>query len=141
VNKLVKIRAFEPKDVGVVIDLLQDVSEYRPATDTILALAEEFVARENCYACVAIFDGSVIGFGSVFVMNRLRGGGSGIVEDFVVAAPFRRRGVGKIILDALLGFAKARGCFKVTLEAAHSAEQFYDATGFVRAGRVMKFML
>jgi GNAT superfamily N-acetyltransferase len=127
--------------MGAVIDLLQDVSVYRPAANTIPKLAGEFLNQENAYGCVAIHNGNLIGFGSIFILNRLRGGSSAIVEDVVVAASMRGQGVGKAVLNALTEFAAARDCFKVTLEASPRAERFYFASGFCPSGRVMKLML
>jgi GNAT superfamily N-acetyltransferase len=141
VTNSVTIRAFVPEDIDAVIDLLQDVSAYRPDADIAPSLAKAFAAQTNSYACVAIQDGRPIGFGSVFILNRLRGGLSAIVEDVVVAASMRGNGIGQAILTALSEVARARGCFKVTLEASPSAERFYCAAGFARAGRVMKLML
>ena len=137
----VSIRAFESGDMGAVIDLLQDVSMYRPASSTISTLAEKFLNQENSYGCVAIHNENPIGFGSIFILNRLRGGSSAIVEDVVVAASMRGQGVGKVVLNALTEFAASKGCFKVTLEASPLAEKFYSASGFCPSGRVMKLML
>lgn len=136
----VTIRAFMPEDVEAVIDLLQEVSAYLPDADTALSLAKAFTAQTTSYACVAIQDGRPVGFGSVFILSRLRGGLSAIVEDVVVATPMRGNGIGRAIMIALVEFARGRGCFKVTLEASISAEQFYYTVGFRKAGRVMKFM-
>lgn len=137
----ITVRAFFTGDIDVVIDLLQHVSTYRPPADTVLLLEKAFVFQPNCYACVAVQDGRPIGFGSVFFLNRLRGGVSAIIEDVVVAETFRGQGIGRIILDSLLEAARVRGSFKVTLEALPSAEKFYFAAGFVKAGRIMKCML
>jgi GNAT superfamily N-acetyltransferase len=140
VTNPVTIRAFMPEDVEAVVDLLQEVSAYLPDADTTLSLAEAFTAQTNSYACVAIQDGRPVGFGSVFILRRLRGGLSAIVEDLVVAPPMRGNGIGRAIMIALLEFARERGCFKVTLEASISAEQFYCNAGFLKAGRVMKLI-
>jgi GNAT superfamily N-acetyltransferase len=137
----VTIREFALEDIDAVIDLLQDVSAYRPDANIASSIAKAFVNQSNSYACVAIQDGKPVGFGSVFILNRLRGGLSAIVEDVVVVASMRGNGIGRAIMSALTESARARGCFKVTLEASPSAEQFYYASGFVKAGRVMKLIL
>lgn len=135
------IRAFAPEDIAAVIDLLQDVSIYRPAADAFPALAETFSAQLDCRACVAMLDGRLVAFGSVFVLNRVRGGRSGIIEDVVVAADVRGQGVGRQILDALVMAARECGCFKVSLEASVSAQQFYAASGFDVGGQTMRMLL
>lgn len=137
----VTIRAFVPEDANAVIDLLQDVSAYRPASEMVASMAEAFAVQPNCYSCVAIQGDRPIGFGSVFILNRVRGGLSAIVEDVAVTESMRGSGIGRAILNDLSEAARARGCVKVTLEASPSAEPFYRAAGFVEAGRVMRLML
>lgn len=138
---LLSIRAFVPKDMDAVIDLLQDVSAFRPVAQTVPALSEAFAAQADCHGCVAELDGRIVAFGSVFVLNRVRGGRSGIIEDVVVAPNMRGQGVGKKIVDALVTEARVRGCFKVALESAGPADSFYRALGFESAGKVMKISL
>ncbi len=137
----VSIRAFISKDIDAVIDLLQDVSSYRPEAHTVPLLAQSFTAREDCYACVATQNCRLIAFGSVFILNRVRGGRTGIIEDVVVAADVRGQGVGRQIVDALVTAARVRGCFKVSLEAAASAQSFYAASGFKSGGQTMRIFL
>jgi GNAT superfamily N-acetyltransferase len=140
-NTSFTISRFSQKDIYEVIELLQDVSSYRPNVDIIPSLANIFDNQENSYSCVVIKNGKLIGFGSIFFVRRLRGGLTAIIEDVVVAASDRRKGVGQAIIYSLLDVARERNCFKVSLEANQSAEPFYLAAGFVKAGRVMKFML
>uniref|UniRef100_UPI0040478904 GNAT family N-acetyltransferase n=1 Tax=Orrella sp. TaxID=1921583 RepID=UPI0040478904 len=137
----VGVRAFVPEDMGAVIDMLQDVSAYRPAAQIVPALADAFATQANCYACVAVSDGRVVAFGSVFVLNRVRGGRTGIIEDVVVVSDVRGKGVGQLIVEALVAAARARGCFKVSLEAAASAQSFYAASGFEAGGLTMGILL
>lgn len=132
------LRAFAADDVKQVIDLLQDVSPFRPAEDSLAELARCFAAQADCYACVAVAGEEVIGFGALFILNRVRGGRSGVIEDMVVSASMRGRGVGRMILASLLEEARSRGCFKVSLESSAAAEPFYKAAGFEAAGKVMK---
>lgn len=138
---LVKVRAFMPDDMNAVIDLLQDVSAYRPAAQAVPAMADAFAAQANCYACVAARDGRLVAFGSVFMLNRVRGGRSGIIEDVVVASDVRGQGVGRVIVNSLIAAARERGCFKVSLEAAASAQLFYAAGGFEVGGQTMRILL
>jgi glucosamine-phosphate N-acetyltransferase len=77
----------------------------------------------------------------MFVLKRVRGGCSGLIEDVVVAADVRGQGVGRQIVDALVSVARERGCFKVSLEAAGAAQSFYKASGFTVAGQAMKILL
>ena len=138
---MISIRAFVPDDMDTVVELLQDVSTYRPAGKTFQSLAKAFAVQANCYACVALYEGRLVAFGSVFILNRVRGGRSGIIEDVVVAPDLRGKGVGRLIVDSLLAEARKRDCFKVSLEAAVSARPFYAAFGFETGGQIMRILL
>lgn len=137
----VTIRDVVPEDINAVIDLLQDVSAYRPPAEEIPNLAIAFSSLTNCYACVAIQEHKVLGFGSVFFLKRVRGGCSAIIEDVVVDANVRGHGIGRLLIGRLVDVARLRGCFKVSLEAAVLAESFYESAGFRPAGKVMKISL
>lgn len=45
----------------------------------------------------------------------------GHVEDVVVSSAARGRGVGRLLLDALVALARAEGCYKVGRRAAAAA--------------------
>ena len=137
----VTIRDVVPEDINAVIDLLQDVSAYRPPAEEIPNMAIAFSSLTNCYACVAIQEHKVLGFGSVFFLKRVRGGRSAIIEDVVVDANVRGHGIGRLLIGRLVDVARLRGCFKVSLEAAVLAESFYESAGFRPAGKVMKISL
>jgi len=51
-----------------------------------------------------------------------------------VASPSRHGGVGRAVLDALLGAARARGDREAVLHAQLGAAPFYERAGFVRRG-------
>ena len=136
-----KIRKFASEDIGPVIELLQDVSIYRPKDDLMASLAHKFITSPNSVGRVLASNGNVIGFGSIFVLDRIRGGNSGVIEDVVIAPYSRNQGLGRLLIEDLLDQARMRGCFKVTLESSLVGEKFYQAVGFNLAGRAMRFLL
>ncbi|MFJ4837218.1 GNAT family N-acetyltransferase [Streptomyces sp. NPDC088746] len=83
---------------------------------------------------VAEADGTVAGTADCIVMPNLTRGGRAIlfVENVVVAGSFRRRGLGRRLVEAAVGLGKAAGCYKVQLLAADDeyVHTFYRACGF-----------
>jgi predicted GNAT family N-acyltransferase len=51
-----------------------------------------------------------------------------------VAAPHRGRGIGRLVLDALLDDARARGFTRASLHAQVHAQSFYQHAGFTPVG-------
>jgi GNAT superfamily N-acetyltransferase len=69
----------------------------------------------------------------VVVPNLTRGARPyAVVENVVVAARFRRRGIGRALLDAAVAHARAEGCYKLQLISAArrgEAHALYAAAG------------
>ncbi len=61
-------------------------------------------------------------------------GGVGRVGRMAVAAPWRRRGLGGRVLDALEARARTEGLREIELHAQCYVEAFYRNRGYVRAG-------
>lgn len=59
-------------------------------------------------------------------------GTCGHVEDVVVDASARGRGVGKLLLAALTELARQKGCYKVILDCSDDNVAFYTRCGFKR---------
>ena len=59
---------------------------------------------------------------------------TGQIGRLAVLRPFRKRGVGRALLDAVLRSAKAAGMKEVFMNAQVHAEPFYERAGFVSEG-------
>jgi len=85
-----------------------------------------FTARENgkiissCYICV--------------IPNLTRGGRSiGYIENVITDRNYRRKGIGRKIIENAIEFAKEQNCYKVLLQSRNDrkdAHIFYEAIGF-----------
>ena len=85
-----------------------------------------FVAKENgkvvssCYVCI--------------IPNLTRGGKSiGFIENVITDTKYRRMGIGKIVVENAIEYAKEQNCYKVLLQSGNKrteAYRFYEAIGF-----------
>ncbi len=137
----IQLKPFALEHAETVFQLLQSVSPFFPRIETLDEHCRAFIQQEGCYACVAMYNSCVVGFGSLFVLKRVRGGSSAIIEDLVVCPVFRRQGIGRLILQDLLAAAKAENCFKVSLESSNAAQHFYQSIGFQSGSICMKIFL
>jgi GNAT superfamily N-acetyltransferase len=78
--------------------------------------------------------GAVIAMGSAqLVISTAEGAPSAWIEDIVVHSDYRRRGIGKQLLEHLLVWAKTRGATRAQLVADKGnagAELFYGGLGW-----------
>lgn len=60
-----------------------------------------------------------------------------VVEDVIVAAELRGRGIGRAMMEKALGIARGADCYKLMLSSnltREEAHRFYDSLGFERHG-------
>jgi GNAT superfamily N-acetyltransferase len=84
------------------------------------------------HVVVGLVAGYVAGYG-VVRLEALRGGELiGVVDDLYTEAPFRGVGVGQAVMEALVGFCRARGCVGVdslALPGDRETKNFFESFG------------
>ncbi|WP_144184094.1 GNAT family N-acetyltransferase [Elioraea rosea] len=92
--------------------------------------------RADTVVLVATASGAVVGMTTVqLTVSTARGGYSAGMEDVVVDAAHRGRGIGRLLLEAAEAWARERGALRVALLADETnapALDFYDRLGFTR---------
>jgi GNAT superfamily N-acetyltransferase len=88
---------------------------------------------------VAELEGEVVGAFALLIMDNPAhmGAPSGIVEDVVVGAEWRGRGVGKAMMQHAIKKCERAGCYKMTLSSnlkRKAAHKFYESLGFQQHG-------
>ena len=86
---------------------------------------------------VAVSDGVVVGTATLFVEQKL-GGVAGHIEDVVVDASCRSRGIGKMLVDRCVEEARLAGAYKVVLSCSEDVQAFYQRCGFYLNGIAMR---
>lgn len=132
-------RSHVPALVSLLHELFSRERDFTPnphkqANGLLLILAHPqrgriFVARRN---------NDVIGMANVlFTISTAEGGPVVLMEDVIVARPYRGHGIGHLLLRHVLCWAKSNGFLRVTLLAEQDnvdALRFYERNGFTRSG-------
>ena len=122
-----------------VVTLLQEISKFQPALEEYDYNWMLFSAQNNVFSIVAINDqNNVVGFGSLVIEYKIRGGKLGHVEDIVTSSSYRNEGLGYAILDKLYDFAKENGCYKVALQCRIHNVSFYEKCNYTVSGTAMQ---
>ncbi len=95
---------------------------------------------------VATVDGTVAGTADLCVLAGLTHGGRpwAVVEHVVVCERFRRRGVGRALMQEVVVRCRAAGCYKVQLASRQhrlGAHEFYRALGFETSALAFRLYL
>jgi GNAT superfamily N-acetyltransferase len=142
----VQIRQCRPEDFEGVLRLLVqlwsneslDPNRIRPVFDRALE------SDRQIYLCATI-RGQVVGFGSLTIKNNLwQQGYLANVDELVVEAEQRGRGIGKELLEHLVDLASQRGCRRIELDSSfhrEQAHQFYEAQGFQKRAYLFSKLL
>lgn len=85
-------------------------------------------------------DGQIIGMVSLlYSVSTVLGGKVAILEDMVIASSFRKVGLGSVLLNRAIEFAKERNCLRITLLTDYDNEtaiHFYEKFGFVKSSMI-----
>jgi glucosamine-phosphate N-acetyltransferase len=139
--KNIFIRAVLQNDMEAVIELLQSMSEFKPPSSDLLDIWNSFFKQTNVHSLVAIMDNQIVGYGSIVIEAKIRGGKMGHIEDIVSHSLFRKKGIGKAVVDALFDIAKVNGCYKVALQCEERNVEFYKKFGYEVSGVAMQMFV
>ncbi|GAA4430241.1 GNAT family N-acetyltransferase [Acidovorax lacteus] len=141
----VQLREAHERDLPQVLALYAQPGlddEQVLALDEARALFAQFARYPHYHlyvACEADRPQAVLGSYALLVMHNLahRGAPSAVVEDVVVDAGHRGRGIGRQMMAHAMAQARAAGCYKLALSSNRrraAAHAFYESLGFERHG-------
>ncbi|RPF27559.1 ribosomal-protein-alanine N-acetyltransferase [Georgenia muralis] len=123
-----RLRPLVNADLGRVVELEEEL--FGPGAWSRGVYLDELATPGRTYLA-AVVDGTVVGYAG------LAAGEEAQVMTVGVAAPYRRRGIARQLLEALLSAARAAGSRTVVLEVRASdagAQRLYEGAGFTRIG-------
>jgi GNAT superfamily N-acetyltransferase len=138
------IRSAKSADVAAMAGLLAEL--FAIETDFRVDRAKQeralrmIIERPSAAAWVADCGGQVVGMVTAqTVVSTAEGGESIWIEDVIVRAGFRRRGIGRRLVQAVEQWCAARGVTRMQLLADgnnEAAREFYPRRGWTRTGMV-----
>lgn len=133
---MITYREATNEDIPSLLSLYKQLHDnnIEPELSTATAIWEK-ASKNGVKYFVAEDDGQLIACCYIAIIPNLTHGGKsiGFIENVVTDAAYRRKGIGKEIIEMAKSFAKERNCYKVILQS-HSkrkdAHVFYESIGF-----------
>lgn len=121
-------------------DLFQIESDFVPNAALQEAGLKQLLTQPGAIVLVAELKGEVVGMCSVqTTISTAEGGPAGILEDMIVSSNARRRGIGKILLNAAERWSTEHGLTRLQLLAEadnDGAASFYKTLGWQSSGLI-----
>lgn len=139
-----QIRLATADDLADVLALYADVDGDTALTlEQARAIFDKMGTYPDYKLYVVEYDGRTVGTFTLAVMDNLAHGGekSGLIEDVIVRADMRSRGVGARMMEHAISVCRGKDCYKVSLSSNRIRERahaFYDRIGFQRHGYSFK---
>jgi GNAT superfamily N-acetyltransferase len=95
----------------------------------------EMIKSNNIKYYVAKDNGKIIGSCYICVIPNLTHGGKsiGYIENVITDKNYRKKGIGKKLMEMAIEYAKENNCYKVLLQSGikrEEAHKFYESLGF-----------
>jgi hypothetical protein len=87
----IMIRPVVQSDMDCVIEMLQSLSEFRPSKSEYIRIWNDFRKQTNVSSLAAILDNQVVGYGSIVIETKIRGGKMGHIEDVVAHSQYQKK--------------------------------------------------
>ena len=133
-SELVKIRRMEMADLDQVMEV-EESSFARPWTRE--NYVRELTGNQVARYLVAEAEGRVVGFAGAWIILD-----ESHITNVAVLEPFRRRGIGRKLMQALLQYLSNLGASYATLEVRAGnlpAQNLYGSLGFEKLGRRKRY--
>jgi GNAT superfamily N-acetyltransferase len=122
------IRRLEPGDEARLEELGRRFKARVPSHDE----AARLLARDDVHVWIAEVDGELAGFAYAYVLLRVDGDTSVFLYELDVAEPFRRRGLGRALVEQARLLAEREGVLKMWVDTSYDnepARRTYAAAG------------
>ncbi len=138
VNEKLVIRETTEADISDILTLIRELAEYEKLSYSVTAdenLLKEYLFGKNklAYVVFAEYEGELAGQALFFYNFSTFKGKPGIyLEDLYVRPAFRKKGIGKALLNYLVELAKIKNCGRVewvVLDWNQPAIDFYKSLG------------
>jgi GNAT superfamily N-acetyltransferase len=133
-----QIRKAITKDKNAILDLLFELGRPRPQKrqkSSFAKLIQRYISDKDKQILIATSDSKIVGLVTMVFLPRLNHTTPELwIPELVVSNDYRKKGIGKKLINSCIKLAKRKKCFRIRLESGNNrkaAHRFYKKIGFV----------
>ena len=88
-----------------------------------------YLSDPSSVTLVSVDNDTITGVASLHIIKKLTRT-LGLIEDVAVNENYRGKGIGKKLVEKLIGIASKKGCDKTVLNSSEKNSEFYEKIGF-----------
>lgn len=127
------ITAATENDFPGILSLIQEFATFQKTPEKVTINLQQMMEGKGLFnAFVAKQDGAIVGFASYFPTWYSWSGRALYLDDLYVQDAYRKKGIGKALLDAVIDKARMENCIKVRWQVSNwntNAIGFYKKMG------------
>jgi len=120
-----KIRKLENADFSQVIEIWK--KSFNNNFDK--EINSTYLTDPSSITLVSVDSNTVTGVASLHIIKKLTRT-LGLIEDVAVNENYRGKGIGKKLVEKLIGIASEKSCDKTVLNSSEKNSEFYEKIGF-----------
>ena len=120
-----KIRELENADLSQVIEIWK--KSFNNNFDK--EINSTYLTDPSSITLVSVDSNTITGVASLHIIKKLTRT-LGLIEDVAVNENYRGKGIGKKLVEKLIGIASEKSCDKTVLNSSEKNSEFYEKIGF-----------
>ena len=129
-----KIRNAVENDFPSIIELFKEFAEFEKLPEKMVNTVEQMIREKEYFNCfVAVNENNqIVGYSTYFFSYHTWIGKSLYMDDLYVQPEYRKKGIGKRLLESIIKFAQKEECNKVRWQVSNwnkNGQEFYKRMG------------
>ena len=132
----IQIREATVNDFGAIVEMFKEFAHFEHLDERLVNTVERMIDEKeyfNCFVAVNL-QNEILGYATHFFAYFTWTGKSLYMDDLYVREKYRGEGVGRVLINKVIDFAKTTGCHKVRWQVSDwnaPAIGFYKSLGAV----------
>jgi ribosomal protein S18 acetylase RimI-like enzyme len=135
-DQKITIRPVREEDFSAIVELFREFAHFEYLDERMTNSVAQMKAEKEYFNCFVVvnFQQEIVGYATYFYAYFTWTGKSLYMDDLYVKESHRSRGIGTLLINKVIAFAKANGCHKLRWQVSDwnaPAIGFYKSIGAV----------